>query len=180
MEELIKKAKKGDKKAFTELILNIQNDLYRIGKTRLSDDNDIGDAIQETMINAYRHIKKLKDDSNFKSWIIKILINECNRIYKGKQTKKNLIEKVTIDISSSYKKDSIQDSNSNIDFELLIKKLNYDERLIITLFYNSKCSSTEIAEILNMNINTVKSKLKRAKEKIRKNYIGGMYNEQRL
>ena len=59
MDDLINKAKNGDKTAFTYLIQDIQNDLYRIAKTRLSDDNDISDAIQETMINAYRNIKKL-------------------------------------------------------------------------------------------------------------------------
>lgn len=180
MEKLIEMAKKGDKAAFTKLILNIQNDLYRIGKARLNDDNDISDAIQETMIKAYNNIKKLKDNSTFKSWIIKILINECNGIYKKKQTKKNLIEKVIIDSTTSYKKDIIQDTNSKIDFELLIQNLSYDERLIITLFYNSKCSSTEISEILNMNINTVKSKINRTKEKIKKNYIGGKKGEQRV
>ena len=59
MEELIIRSKNGDERAFTELILTIKNELYRIGKTRLSDDNDISDAIQETMINAYKHLRKL-------------------------------------------------------------------------------------------------------------------------
>ena len=94
MEELIIRSKNGDEKAFTKLILSIKNDLYRIGKTRLNDDNDINDAIQETMINAYKHLKKLKDNSNFKSWVIRILINECNKIYKKKSKKIRLFDKV--------------------------------------------------------------------------------------
>lgn len=84
MEELIIRSKAGDAQAFTELFLIIKNDLYRIGKARLSDDNEISDAIQETMITAYMKIKKLKDNSSFKSWIFKILINECNQIYRKK------------------------------------------------------------------------------------------------
>ncbi len=176
MKELIIQSKKGDKKAFTQLILYIQNDLYRIGKTRLSDDNDICDAIQETMIKAYRHINKLKDNSMFKSWIIKILINECNSIYKKKNKKKMLFEKASIEESIHIKSDIIQNIVSDIDFEILVEKLNYEEKLIVTLFYNSRYSYSEISNILDMNINTVKSKLKRAKEKVKKYYKGDVYS----
>lgn len=178
MEELIIKAKKGDKKAFTELVLNIQNDLYRIGKTRLNDDNDIGDAIQETMIKSYKNIRKLKNNEKFKSWIIKILINECNSIYKKRRKKQILFDKISEENLINNQIDSIQESDLNMDFETLIKNLNYEEKLVITLFYSNKCSCNEISDILNMNINTVKSKLNRAKEKIKKYYEGGLYNVQ--
>lgn len=176
MEELIKKAKAGDKKAFTELIKMIENDLYRIARTRLSDDYDIKDAIQETMINTYKHLNNLKDNTNFKSWIIKILINECNKIYRKKSRKDKLIDKVNFEKSLNNGTDYIGDSISNMDFKILIEKLDYQERLIVTLFYNSKYSCNEISEILTMNTNTVKSKLRRAKEKIKKSYKGGIYN----
>ena len=75
MEELIIQSKQGNQEAFTQLILSIKLDLYKIAKTRLSSDYDIRDAIQETMIIAYTNLKKLKDNSKFKSWVIKILIN---------------------------------------------------------------------------------------------------------
>lgn len=176
MDDLINKAKNGDKTAFTYLIQDIQNDLYRIAKTRLSDDNDISDAIQETMINAYRNIKKLKNSDTFKSWIIKILINECNKIYKKKFKNKNIFNKLIKETSDYGSDNSIQNSNSKIDFELMIDKLSYDEKLIVTLYYNSNYSCNEIADILNMNANTVKSKLLRTKDKIKKYYKGGIYN----
>ena len=81
MEELILEAKKGNIEAFTLAILNIKNDLYKIAKVKTSNEEDIQDIIQETMLNAYKNIKKLKDPSKFKSWIIKILINNCNKYY---------------------------------------------------------------------------------------------------
>lgn len=49
---------------------------------RTSNDEDVQDIIQETMIDAYKYIKKLKKPSKFKSWITKILINNCNKYYK--------------------------------------------------------------------------------------------------
>lgn len=175
MEELIIRSKNGDEKSFTELILSMKNDLYKISKTRLNDENDINDAIQETMINAYKHLKKLKDNATFKSWIIKILINECNKIYKKKSKKQKLFEKIIIEENVTIKDSTIENINSKIDFELMISQLSYEERLIVTLFYNNRYSCNKISNILNMNVNTVKSKLNRAKEKVKKYYKGGIF-----
>lgn len=85
MEELIKEAKEGNKEAFTELICEIRHDLYKIARVRLSCNDDIEDAVQETTIEAFKSIKNLKEINSFKKWIIKILINRCNRIYKRKR-----------------------------------------------------------------------------------------------
>ena len=84
LKELIKRAQNGDANAFTNLILSIKNDLFKIAKTRLVNDADIEDVIQETMIETYKFIKKLKEPEKFKKWVIKILINKCNKLYKKK------------------------------------------------------------------------------------------------
>ena len=76
MEELIKRAQKGDKEAFTEIILSIRNELYKIAKTRIINENDIDDIIQETMIEVYKSIKKLQNKKKLKMLVIKILINK--------------------------------------------------------------------------------------------------------
>lgn len=57
MEELIKKIQTGNELAFKKLTQNIENDLYRIAKTRLIDDDDINDAIQNTMLITYKNSK---------------------------------------------------------------------------------------------------------------------------
>lgn len=67
MYELVLKAKKGDKKAFTELILELEDNLYKIARTRLCNPEDVSDAIQETMVSAYRAIDKLKKPELFKT-----------------------------------------------------------------------------------------------------------------
>lgn len=89
MEELINRAKNGDIDALTNLIYEIKEDLYKIARTRLSQLDDIEDAFQETILEAYDSIKKLRDPKKFKNWIIIILINRCNRIYR--KNKKNNI-----------------------------------------------------------------------------------------
>ena len=85
IDELIKQAQKGNSNAFEEIILGYKNILYKIAKTRLSNIDDIEDAVQETIISAYQSIYKLRDTTKFKSWIITILINKCNRINKKKR-----------------------------------------------------------------------------------------------
>ena len=84
LDELILMAQAGDEDAFTKMILYIKDDLYKIAKTRIANETDIEDAIQETMIETYKSIKKLNDPNKFKKWVIKILINKCNRIYRRK------------------------------------------------------------------------------------------------
>ena len=85
MNELVEKAKLGDKKSFTDLMILIKQDLYKLSKIKLSNNDDIADAIQNTMLIAFVSIKSLKNNEYFKTWIIRILINECNKIYRQKK-----------------------------------------------------------------------------------------------
>lgn len=158
--KLVKKAKKGNKEAFNELILYYQKDLYNIAKSKLHNEDDICDAVQETILNVYRHIDTLLNPYKFKSWLIKILINECNKIYV--QYKVNYLE------ISNELNFNIQDiSNSNIEFLDLLNILSADEREIFILYYKENYTSKEISKILNINQNTVRSKISRGKEKIK-------------
>ena len=163
MEELVEKAKNDDKRAFSELIMATEKELYLITKSKLKSDDDIGDAIQETIYKSYKNIKKLRDNSVFKTWIIKILINECNNIYKKKSK-----------YSISYEDKEMEkylvsnDESDNIEFEVLIKDLDSEEKLILTLYYCSKYTIKEISKIVKIKENTIKSKMARAKNKIRK------------
>lgn len=164
MKKLILKAKNGDRNAFTTLILNIEDELYKIARTRLNNEDDILDVIQDTIISAYKSIKKLRKPELFKKWIIKILINKCNDQYRKKQfieLNENIVGEIEID-------------SSKIDFDCLMKILNYDERIAMTLFYLEGYTTKEIGKLLKTNENTIKTRIKRAKEKIKNRYKGGI------
>ncbi len=166
MKELIKKAQKGDKKAFTDIILQIRNDLYKIAKTRISSDDDIEDLIQDTMIETYKHIKKLREPEKFKMWVIKILINKCNKLYKKKYRKDISIDEYNLEnyiILNSQK-----DIEDDLNFYYLIRNLKYEERIVLVLHYMEQYSVKDISKILKINENTVKTHLYRAREKIKK------------
>lgn len=170
MEELIRQAQKGDKQAFSELILSISDELYKIARTRISIEDDIEDAIQETMIEVYKSIKRLKDPGKFKKWTFKILINKCNRIYRKKYK-----DDVSIEDEKSLKIDanSIEKLEHEIDFYELIQDLKYEEKLIATLYYMEDYSVKEIKDILKMNENTINTHLFRARQKLKNKYMGG-------
>ena len=174
MEELIQRAQHNDKEAFTQIILELDNELYKIAKTRITNEADIQDAIQETMIETYKSIKKLKDPKKFKKWLIKILINKCNRIYKRKYKKDISIDEYNIDnyiVLNNYK-----DIEDELNFYSLIKDLKYEERIIIILYYMEQYNISDIKEILGMNENTIKTHLYRARQKIKDSFKGGIKN----
>ena len=164
MENLIKRAKDGDKEAFTELMLSIEEELYRISKVRLKNEDSIADAIQNTMLIAFKSIKRLKYVEYFKTWIIRILVNECNYIYRKNKKVEISYEDIQNDINIS----EFDKVDEKLDFDFICNKLEYKERMIIILYYKDRFTDKEIGKILNIKENTVKTKRTRIKQKIKK------------
>ena len=164
IEELVKKAKNNNINAYFELILFIQDTLYKIAKSRLQNEEEIKDVIQNTIINAYINLGKLKHPKFFKYWIIKILINECNLIYRHNKAEINLIQKYSHTISNEEYIEEIP------EFDNLIQVLNEKEKKIFSLHFEYDLSIKQIADLLTMNESTIKSILHRGKIKIKRTY----------
>ena len=77
MELLVKKAKRGDAEAFITLIEENKQSMYKVARGFLRDQEDVADAMAETVLNCFEKIGSLKQDSYFKTWMIRILINNC-------------------------------------------------------------------------------------------------------
>ena len=159
MDDLIIRAKSGDKEAFTKLVLESKKELYKVARAKLSNMADIEDAIQETTIKAYLKIKSLKDNSKFKFWLFKILINECNKIYRKRKVQEVSIESIENSISS--------ENASEKEYNELLNALKDDEKILVILFYSNGYTTKEISKILNKNENTIKTKLRRIREKLK-------------
>ncbi len=165
--ELVKSARKGNKQDFEKLILEIQNDLFKIAMLRLNNNyEDANDAIQNTVLKAYKNIKKLRKLENFKTWIIRILMNECSNIVKENRRFTKIKDKSKSSSDLSY-----EDIYDDEDVKKYLKGISNDELTIINLYYHEKYSYKEISNITKTNINTLKSTVLRAKEKIKKNII---------
>lgn len=162
MENLIKKAKKGDEEAFFNLMEINKISLYKAGRAILNNDEDVADAIQETVISAYRNIKSLKNDSYFKTWLTKILINKCKDIIS-----KN---KETVILDDYVEEGYIQEFLSKFEIEDMLNDLSKEQRLVVSLYYISQFNTREISEILKEPEGTIKSRISRAKIKLRQSF----------
>ena len=79
---LVRRARKRDKEAFSQLIKLHTPSMYKVAKAILKNDEDVADAVQETALTCWEKLDTLKKDRYFKTWMIRILINHCNQIYR--------------------------------------------------------------------------------------------------
>ena len=143
------------------LILENQEMLYKVAKSRLKNEEDICDAVQETLISAYKSIKSLKNNKYFKTWLIRILINKCNDMYARKGTKD-----ISIDTIQENKEMATSDFTNEFGIDYIIQSLNVEEQTILTLYYSEGYNEKEISKILDIKYATIRTKIRRAKEKI--------------
>ena len=168
MNLIIHNAKK-NKKSFMKLINSIKTDLYRIAKSKLNNEEDVNDILQDTIIDIYTQLNNLKKNEYFKTWAIKILINNCNDKLREKYQINNYNKIINLD-------DSISDDEifdivyTDFNYKTLMGLLSENEKIIFALYYEEDLKIKEISEILNLKENTIKSIIRRGKQKIRKKY----------
>jgi len=170
MENLIIKLQKGDEEAFIEAITLYMPVMHKVARTRLSSEDDIGDAIQESILSAFKNLLSLKNPRYFRTWLIRILINQCNDIEKQNS-------KVTF-IGSYEEADkqtkAVCDDNvvNAMDFNRILSQLSIEYKTVVVLYYVNGFNTREISEILNEKEGTIKSRLSRAREQLKVNYAG--------
>ena len=165
MEEIIKKAKAGDYESLEKIIEDIYQNLYKLALFRLKNEMDAQDAVQNTNILIYKNIQNLKEEKYFKVWVTKILINECNKIYNKREETFDEI-KDNIGIESN---DYVENINSKLYIIKILNTLSEKNRDIMYLYINNY-KIKEIAKILDMKENTIKTRIKRSKKYLKDNY----------
>ena len=155
----VKRAKRGDKEAFCNLIILNKVAVYRVAKAILNKEEDIEDAVSESILKAYKNIQTFKDEAFFKTWLIRIVINESNNLYK-KRFKEIAVDK------DHFKNIKVNDNYKDLSLYNAINSLDEDLRITTILFYFEDMKYKDIAKILNVKEGTIKSRLSRAKEKL--------------
>jgi len=156
---MVRRAKRGDAEAFITLVEECKMTLRRVALGYLKNEEDVADAIQDTILDAYEHIGSLKKDEYFKTWLVRILINRCTKRYRMNRHKAYL---------DDYSEEAQYDvGNADVEFREMLSVLPEDSRVIFQLYYGEQFTVREIAQILDMNENTVKSRLHRGKEQLR-------------
>lgn len=156
----IKNAKSGDTEAFAELYREIHMDLYRFALYTLKHPDDAEDAVSETVMDAFASISRLRSEDSFRAWIFKILTVKCKKILKRSPA---MTDEFLINIPAEDTAASLEEL---MDLRNCFFRLDDNERLIISMHIFAGYTNREIAKILHMNANTVRSKESRALKKL--------------
>ena len=144
------------KSAFIREVRDAETMLYHVAKSILKNDADCCDAVQETLLKAYEKVSTLKKEKFFRTWITRILINECNGIIRKR---KNIIP-----YEEYMENAQLFEENRYDHLYMAIMELPENLRILITLYYMEGFSLKEISEMLNIPEGTVKSRLSKARE----------------
>lgn len=155
----IRLSKKGNKESFIKLMQYYESSMYRVAKSILQSDNDCADAIQETILSAYKSISFLKQPDYFKTWLIRILINQCNKLLKQKSK--------VIPMDEFLEQQHAYSNYENIEIQEIVNSLEDELRTIVILYYFEDLPIREISSILEIPEGTVKSRLSRARKRLR-------------
>lgn len=168
--KLVKAARRGDAQAFAKLYEEVYEDMYRFALYTLKHTQDAEDAVSETVTAAFASIKKLRTAEAFKGWIFRILSNKCREKLREYATRALSLEGrqecTPQEVSGLFSAAPRRDVEEHILVRKLFFELEEEERLIIGMHVFGGYKSREIAGILNMNENTVRSKESRGLKKM--------------
>lgn len=159
---LIKKAMRGNPKAFGELIRDEQKYLYRMAFLYTRNEEDALDAVQESVLKAYTNIKKLRAPEHFRTWLTRIVINTAQNLCHQRRPGENIED---IDFLPFPENISPEE---RIDLYDALERLPEQYRQIIQLRYFDGLTNREIAKHLGIPEGTVASQLSRAMQRMRK------------
>lgn len=173
MEEilLVKRAIKGDRKAFEDLINIYFDRLYKEAYLRCKHEEDAKEIVQETIYKAYKSIKKLKEPKYFKTWLSRILINVANDYMRENGMIDLALEEI------NYIKEVHKDNQVEIKIDLYnaIDELEDKYKDVIILRYVDDLKIEEISKILERPVNTIKTHIRKAikdmKNLLKEDYI---------
>ncbi|MDQ0232599.1 sigma-70 family RNA polymerase sigma factor [Metabacillus malikii] len=163
---LVKKAIKGNKKAFEKLVQHHYEQIYRTAYLYVHNEADALDVVQEATYQAYKSINSLRNPEYFTTWLTRIVIRCSGQVIKKRDN--------VIPLSDELLSSLPDESNSNIDKSsqlldaVLQLRLNY--RTAIILFYYYDYSIKTISHVMEIPENTVKTYLSRGKAELKKIY----------
>ena len=149
------------KEQLGNVILESQHQMYATAKAILKDDHDCADAIQETIVKAFAKLDTLRKDRFVKTWLMRILMNECYNICRRSE-KVLPIDQYMEQIETPQK----ERENYGELYEA-VQELRQELRIPVVLYYVEDLSCREIAEVLDISEGAVQKRLARAREKLK-------------
>lgn len=145
------------------------DELVRLAFSYVKDAEIAKDMVQNTFIKCYKNLDSFRKDAQIKTWIYRITINECKDYLKSWNNKmvqvKSFINETVRSISPSVEKTVIDKYNSE-EMKDAIFSIPKVYREVIFLYYYDSLNTEEIATVLDISVNTVKTRLRRARQKL--------------
>lgn len=177
--DVIKRIQRGDRNAFNELVSEYEKQIINIAYGLLSDREDAYDAAQEVFIRIYKSIDSFKGQSSLSTWIYRITVNICNDMLRKRQR-----SAVTVSISGDEDsletelpdtkptpEEAAEQSEAQAAVRRALEALSAEYRQVITLCDLQGLSYDETATVLKCPTGTVKSRLNRARNALRKKLL---------
>lgn len=161
--DIVEGLKKGEISLIFDWVDINKTKLYRIAWAYLRNYADVEDAFHNTIIKVIENIKKLNNDDAFEAWFISILLNESRIILRHR---KRVVPSEEVEANNCFS--DIDNEDTKFDLIRGLKSIEEEYKDVIILKYYSGYSQKEIAEILNMPIGTVKTKIYRGLKALRK------------
>lgn len=180
-EYLVKQSMQGETRAFEELVSQYHNKIYALAYRYMGNEEDAYDMAQETFIKAFRSLRSFKGNSSFSTWLYRITTNVCLdelRRRKRRIVAISLDEPLATQDGDEVEKE-IADSSPGVDIiyeqkefsqyiQQLLNEMKPEHKTAIVLRDVMGFSYEEIAEVMNCSMGTVKSRISRAREVLRK------------
>lgn len=149
-----------DKERFTNEVLANERSMYYVAKSILGNDEDCADAIQNAILGAFSSLKTLRNDKYFKTWLTRILINECYSIIRKNKKMVSYDEYMDMDMPDS----SVEYSEVYMEIQALEEKY----RVPFVLHYVEGFSLKEISVMLGSSEASIKMRLMRGRNILKK------------
>ena len=148
-----------EREIFEKKVFEAEQTLYHVAKSILFYESDCEDVVQEAILKAYIKLNTLKQEKYFKTWLIRILINEC---YKKKSSYKN-----NVPFEDCFENSPVEEQQDYTVLYQEIMTLKDKIRLPIVLHYIEGYSLEEIKQIMKIPLGTVKSRLHKGRQQLK-------------
>ena len=177
--KLIQRVLEGDDNAFSVLVEKYQKQVHALAWRKIGDFHIAEEITQDTFLKAYKRLATLKEPQRFVSWLYVIAANRCSSWLRKKRLWTQPIEELEETENTQHQTSTysgyIAEENERTTAEAqrdvvqkLLTKLQESERTVITLHYFAEMSCTEISAFLGVSANTIKSRLRRAQQRLKR------------
>lgn len=152
-----------------KVMIEYGNELVRLAFSYVKDTEIAKDMVQNTFIKCYKNLDSFRNDAQIKTWLYRITINECKDYLKSWNYKmvqvKSFINETAKSVLPSTEK-TVIDKYNNEEIKDTIYSLPKMYREVVYLYYYDSLKTEEIAGVLDIPVNTVKTRLRRAKQRL--------------